>query len=139
MKVFVLHLCLVVLNCIETLPQSVLISVWADFFLLTARVSCFCFGQSTFNFIFKDTTKVIIIIYHEFVCTSVYTAVSFCLNQEVTSTSCLVNLVQSSHTPLGSRDPYSVWSRATPWLIYFLPRSTTVCGQVNVCKACCKA
>lgn len=66
---------------------------------------------------------------YEFMCMSVYTAKSvFLLDEEVTSTLCPVCLVHTSHTPSGSRGPCSVWSGAAPWLIYFLPGTTAVCG-----------
>lgn len=67
----------------------------------------------------------------EFMCMSVYTAKSvFLLGEEVTSTLCPVSCVHTTHTPTpsGSRGPCSVWSGAAPWLIYFLPGTTAVCG-----------
>lgn len=66
---------------------------------------------------------------YEFMCMSVYKAKSvFLLDEEVTSTLCPVSSVHTSHTPSGSRGPHSVWSGAAPWLIYFLPGTTAVCG-----------
>lgn len=59
----------------------------------------------------------------------VYTAKSvFLLDEEVTGTLCPVSSVHTSHTPSGSRGPFSVWTGADPWLIYFLPGTTAEQG-----------
>lgn len=72
----------------------------------------------------------------EFMCTSVYTAKSvFWLDKEVTSTLWPVSSVHTSHTPSGSRDSCSVWSRAAPRLIYFLPGTTAVLLEDTVSGA----